>query len=192
MSHLIEKRSVIRWATQCAAAAVLAIGASAQAQDSAQAHSVYAQWGGANTHSQSWTVGITGPIDWQTTLWGGRLTAYWDVYASAWNASQTVDGQQHFSALGLTGTLRLRPQDGQSPWFYEVGTGPAWISPRYSGHNEVFSTNFNFGTHLGVGFNFGEQRQQELALRLEHFSNAGIHKPNPGENFLEVRYGWRF
>jgi len=45
---------------------------------------------------------------------------------------------------------------------------------------------------VGVGFNFGEQRQQEVALRLQHFSNAGLHNPNPGENFLEVRYAWRF
>jgi len=119
VSHLNKKTLIMRWASHCVAAAALSCGAAAHAQDGAQAHSVYAQWGGANTHSQSWTVGITGPIDWQTTLWGGRLTAYWDAYASAWNASQTVDGQRHFTALGLTGTLRLRPQDGQSAWFYE-------------------------------------------------------------------------
>jgi hypothetical protein len=27
----------------------------------------------------------------------------------------------------------------------------------------------------------------EVALRVEHFSNAGISHPNPGENFLQLR-----
>ena len=27
-----------------------------------------------------------------------------------------------------------------------------------------------------------------LAVRLQHFSNAGISHPNPGEKFLQLRY----
>lgn len=30
------------------------------------------------------------------------------------------------------------------------------------------------------------------ALRLQHFSNASIRHPNPGENFVQLRYARRF
>ena len=32
---------------------------------------------------------------------------------------------------------------------------------------------------------FSEALRHELALRVQHFSNAGIKRPNPGENFLQ-------
>ena len=32
----------------------------------------------------------------------------------------------------------------------------------------------------------------EIVLRAEHFSNAGIKPPNPGQNFLELRYVHHF
>jgi hypothetical protein len=44
---------------------------------------------------------------------------------------------------------------------------------------------------MAVGRMFGAERQHELVLRLEHFSNAGIDHPNPGENFVQLRYAHR-
>ncbi|WP_280151352.1 acyloxyacyl hydrolase [Piscinibacter sp. XHJ-5] len=49
------------------------------------------------------------------------------------------------------------------------------------------STVFNFGDHVALGHRFGEQQRHELAFRIQHFSNAGLRKPNPGENFVQVR-----
>jgi hypothetical protein len=51
-----------------------------------------------------------------------------------------------------------------------------------------FSTRFNFGDHLAVGLRFGPRGEHGVALRLQHFSNGGIEKPNPGEDFLQLRY----
>jgi hypothetical protein len=31
-----------------------------------------------------------------------------------------------------------------------------------------------------------------VGLRLSHVSNAGIKEPNPGENFLQLRYARSF
>jgi Lipid A 3-O-deacylase (PagL) len=39
---------------------------------------------------------------------------------------------------------------------------------------------------------FGADGEHELALRLQHFSNGGIRRPNPGETFLQLRYAWRY
>jgi len=50
----------------------------------------------------------------------------------------------------------------------------------------------NFGDHIALGLRLGDRQEHELQLRVEHFSNAGLRKPNPGENFGQVRYVWRF
>ena len=66
------------------------------------------------------------------------------------------------------------------------------IAPRYRNGSREFSTNFNFGDHVGVGRRFGDHGEHELSLRVQHFSNAGIKDPNPGQNFLQVRYAHWF
>ena len=80
----------------------------------------------------------------------------------------------------------------QSPWFLEAGVGLSLTSVLYQTQAKRFSTRFNFGTHLGLGRNFGTRGEHELSLRVEHFSNAGIRHPNPGENFVQLRYVYRF
>ena len=50
------------------------------------------------------------------------------------------------------------------------------------------STRYNFASHMGVGLWLDNARRHALLLRVEHVSNARIKRPNPGENFLQVRY----
>jgi len=99
------------------------------------------------------------------------------VYSSAW-ATQ----------LGLTPVIRLQPSGLVHDWLLEVGVGANYIVPLYRTGHKRFSTEFNFGDHIGIGRLFGAHQQHELVLRLQHFSNAGIEHPNPGENFVQLRY----
>ena len=62
----------------------------------------------------------------------------------------------------------------------------------YRSADKRFSTKFNFGDHLAVGRTFGDRGQHDVGLRFQHFSHAGIKEPNPGENFLQLRYARRF
>ena len=92
----------------------------------------------------------------------------------------------------LVPVLRWRPDKGRSPWFVEGGIGATVTSSLYRSEDKHFSTAFNFGDHLGVGFSFGEKAANEIALRAEHFSNGGIKHPNPGKNFGQLRFVHRF
>lgn len=161
--------------------------------DLSHAPSVYLQASRAEHNTDALTVGLTLPWrGWSMPLWGGQLRGHWDIYLSRW--SFNGEGQHDTSlVLGLTPTLRLRPQAGQSPWFWEAGIGATVADRRYqpAGHLE-FSTRFNFASHLGLGINLGAQRQHELLLRLQHVSNAGIKEPNPGLNFVQLRYALHF
>jgi lipid A 3-O-deacylase len=45
---------------------------------------------------------------------------------------------------------------------------------------------------VAIGRRFGASKEHEVMLRLQHFSNAGIKHPNPGEDFLQLRYAWHY
>jgi lipid A 3-O-deacylase len=87
--------------------------------------------------------------------------------------------------------LHLHPDGSLSHWFAELGVGANYIVPVFDSGHKRFSTEFNFGDHVAIGRQFGLHGRQEISLRVEPFSNAGIEHPNPGENFLQMRYAYR-
>jgi lipid A 3-O-deacylase len=94
--------------------------------------------------------------------------------------------------VGLVPTFRYCDAEGTSPWFVEFGIRASLTTTVYETRGKRFSTSFNFTNRVGVGRNFGASGQHELSLHVEHFSNAGIKRPNPGENFAQLRYSYRF
>ena len=63
---------------------------------------------------------------------------------------------------------------------------------RYTTPDRGFSTRFNFVSQLGVGRSFGNDGRHELSVRVQHHSNGGIRSPNPGEDFVQLRYAYRY
>jgi len=109
-----------------------------------------------------------------------------------WSGNGENASSVWFTQVGLTPVLRLQPRSWPRGLFVEAGIGANVIVPIYHSDDKHFSTEFNFGDHLAIGRQFGDHREQEIALRLQHFSNAGIREPNPGENFQQLRYLKRF
>lgn len=119
---------------------------------------------------------------------GVRLSGYFELDLGRWHAEQ--DGRRSHawvSQISVVPVLRLSG-DGWRGWYVEAGVGPSLLTPLYESKDKRFSTRFQFRDHLAVGRRFGESLRHEVALRLEHFSNAGITRPNPGINLLGLRY----
>ena len=74
----------------------------------------------------------------------------------------------------------------------EAGVGVVLLDRLYISQEKKVSTRLNFGTHLGAGRYFGAWRPYELALRVQHVSNTRIKKPDPGANFVQLRYALHF
>ena len=173
--------------------AAVPVCAQQSAGDLSHAPSIYLQAAAAEQSTDAVTVGVTLPWrQWRMPLWGGELRGHWDIYLSRWSFDRAPGGRSNSLVLGVAPTLRLRPDEGRSPWFWEAGIGATVASHRYRVQDHEFSTRFNFASHLGLGRNFGAQRQHELMLSVQHVSNAGIKSPNPGENFLQLRYALHF
>jgi lipid A 3-O-deacylase len=166
--------------------------ASASAQEAFKPSSVFVQAGSAHG-TRTLTTGLTWDFPYRWTLGTGALGSYLEASYAYWNiSSQDRAGLSQLSQLAVVPVLRWRPDDGASPWFAEAGVGLTATSSVYRTRQKSFSTSFNFGTHLAIGRSFGDRREHEIALRIEHFSNAGIKHPNPGENFIQLRYARRF
>jgi lipid A 3-O-deacylase len=150
----------------------------------------FVQLGGGQDSETTATVGVVWPWSWQREAWGGRLSGFTELYASHWRVEDFGGGKQTFWQLGLVPYVRYNFAGG--PWFAELGIGASVTDRLYKTPDKEFSTRFNFSDNLAVGRTFGADNRQEISLRLQHISNAGIKKPNPGEEFVQLRYRFGF
>lgn len=133
-----------------------------------------------------WRVGAQ--WNWQKKWFTGgawHVGGYWDLQLGQWR------GASHITDIGLTPTFRLEQSSGYGPYL-EGAIGFHYLSGKNITAAKQFSTNFQFGDHVGAGVRFGDKGQYDLGLRLQHLSNGGISHPNPGINFalLRFQYHW--
>ena len=148
--------------------------------------------GGVTSHrTDSLSAGLVWPWAWRRQAAGGELTGLTEGYVSYWRAREAV-GRRSFAQVGVVPLVRYRFSEGRSEWFAEAGIGASLTDRLYRTADKQFSTSFNFVDVVGAGRSFGAQRQHELGLRVVHMSNGSIKRPNPGENFLQLRYAARF
>ena len=153
----------------------------------------FVQAGIGDQSTRAYIAGLTWDWKWRHHFGFGTLSGYFDADFGRWTTDRSgVKGYAWMTQVGLTPVLRWRPAGSQSDWFAEIGVGANYILPLYRSGSKRFSTEFNFGDHVAIGRDFGSRGQHEVALRAEHFSNAGIAHPNPGENFAQLRYSYRF
>ncbi|MCH6482612.1 acyloxyacyl hydrolase [Pseudoxanthomonas sp. LH2527] len=142
--------------------------------------------GGVAEDAQSLTVGASRDWRWEKQYRYGHVSGQWQGEVGRWHSDS-----ENSTQLGVTPALRWRPNGWSEGWFVEGGIGVNVIFPKYDTRKKEFSTTFNFGDHIALGKRFGNDDQHEWSLRFQHFSNARIKRPNPGENFLQFRYTHR-
>ena len=148
--------------------------------------SVFLQAGRA---SETSTVTVGLQWDWRRQWQFGeraRISGYNELSLGHWRADDG-GGSAIVTQIGFTPTLRYWPTGERTGWFGEAGIGVNALMPVYRTREKSFSTAFNFGDHVAVGYRTAGARRWEWSLRLQHFSNAGIDEPNPGENFVQLR-----
>lgn len=131
--------------------------------------------------------------NWSTPVWRyskSQIDGYWDFSLAQWRGRryQQMDSHQWITAIGVTPVFRWQKSE-QRGLYGELGIGAYLLSELYNNNGRRFSTRFQFGDHIGVGYRWD---QAEFGLRFQHFSNAGIKKPNHGVNFFTIRYAHQF
>lgn len=192
----------MRWLARMAAVAATLGAGAAQAADGGAEGAGRAGWCpdayyvqlGVAEHAHAAVVGALWEWGWMRRVGDGVVAGHWDVEIGRWGAERDTagGGRALVTQVGVTPSLRWQAGDGLRGWFAEAGVGAHVVSPLYQSRDKRFSTRFNFGSHLAVGRRYGARDAHEWSLRVEHFSNAGIRRPNPGENFLQLRWAYRY
>lgn len=145
--------------------------------------------GSGSVSTDAWRAGLQWRWDrrwFEDRAWS--LGGYWELQLGQWSAPAGT-----ITDVSLTPVFRLEPSraPGQASghsYYIEAAIGFHLLSGRRVSSRRKFSTRFQFGDHVGVGVRFGERRRHDLGVRLQHLSNANIDTPNPGINFVLLRY----
>ena len=167
--------------------AVLALPAAAQ-EAGAAPRLFYGQIGVAEHRVHTETVGVRLP--WRT-FGDGRWQLDADLSLSNWSAYPDATSGSRRNTLVLEATPAFRWQAGER-WYVSAGIGATLSNRTFRNRERRFSTLFNFATHLGTGVWLDAARTHALELRIQHVSNGSIKRPNPGEDFVQLRYLHRF
>ncbi len=147
---------------------------------------------GASEDARALVAGAAYDTRWHRPLPWAHASSYVELSVGRWVGDRDPEGRSSawVTQVGWTPVLRLQPPNWHG-WYAEAGIGVNLLAPVYRSRDKRFSTVLNFGDHIALGRRFGETRRHEIALRFQHFSNAGIRRPNPGENFIQLRYSRR-
>jgi lipid A 3-O-deacylase len=168
-------------------------GAVAAAQESARPDwwpdALFAQ-AGIGEHAGSISTGVQ--WNWHR-LWpaweGAHVSARIEATLGRWRAqTDTLSDHQEWATQVSVGPAMRLLSHSKAGWYLEAGLGPSAITPRFHRNDTELSTRFQFRSHVGVGLAWGSHGRHDVGLRLEHFSNAGLRQPNPGVNWLALRY----
>ena len=134
-------------------------------------------------------VGVIWDWDFERMRRKAELTAHTELMVNHWDAREAGGSRQSFTQLVVLPSLRMRLSRGASPWFIELGIGASWMDRLFVTPEKSFSTQWNFFDMMGVGHSLGgRDGGHEIGLRWVHVSNAGIKRPNPGQDFIQLRY----
>ena len=141
---------------------------------------------GVGDHYQRAELAWESPSFWTHRFEGGsRLDLVGELGVAYWHADGSRDPGSvwQFSAIPF---LRWTWSDR---YYIEGGIG-ATVFSHASFANKNLSTAFQFGDHIGVGMFVTPNSR--VSLRFSHFSNAGIKRPNPGLNILQLNYSLQY
>jgi lipid A 3-O-deacylase len=170
-----------------------AVAALACASPSASAFDTASIEFGSGSNVQLLRLGVQSR--WESQWWrsnGTHVGGYWDATIAHWRGSRfrgVRDGTQSITAIGITPVFRLQQDSGRG-LYAEAGIGLHLLSDLYDNAGKQLSTRLQFGDHLAIGYVF--RNDLDLKLKIQHFSNGRLKKPNDGINFAILSASYQF
>lgn len=141
---------------------------------------------GAGEHYQRAELAWESPSFWTYRLENGsRFDLLGELGVAYWHAN----GSRERGSVWQVSAIPLLRWTWDDRYYVEAGIGATAFSHTHFADKNI-STAFQFGDHIGVGMHLN--KQSRLSLRFSHYSNAGIKRPNPGLNVLQLNYSYQY
>mgnify|MGYP000208070379 CR=1 FL=1 len=136
------------------------------------------------------TYRLAGQFDFGQTIWQNqrgsmRLGGYWDMGLTRWAGLDA-------NTLSVSPVLVLEfgPGSNMVPYI-EAGIGAAYFTrSNFRSEGRDLGSRLLFEDRFGAGVRF--PTGTEIGLRIYHYSNAGIRKPNNGIETAALHYRFTF
>tara|TARA_R110002167_G_scaffold150414_1_gene344122 strand:- start:324 stop:914 length:591 start_codon:yes stop_codon:yes gene_type:complete len=120
------------------------------------------------------------------------LDVYWELSANFWEYGADNQHETNY-ALALSpvfGNVFYHVAD-KYPLRWEFGIGVSLVDDtRFAGKD--IGSHYQFEDRLGLSMAFGDNLQQIASIRYMHYSNGGLNSKNPGMDFLNMAYSFKF
>ncbi len=93
------------------------------------------------------------------------------------------DKDRPFVSLGLVWRFPVTPER----YFVEAGVSPTLLSGSYIDGRDL-GGNLHFTSSASIGYRFGVSRRYSIALRIQHTSNGGLNRTNPGLDMIGLSF----
>jgi lipid A 3-O-deacylase len=155
--------------------------------------SVFVQRGASSRDAREAGIGLRWALPWPSDPASADWRSALEVSVARWSTGVTprgvpVAGRDH--AVQWVVIPQVRWPLAKSAWFVQAGLGLSLHDRIYRVGRLRQASHLNFQQDLAWGRTLGGGH--EVSLHLMHMSNAGLRKPNPGETWWSVRWGYAF
>ncbi|WP_416307652.1 acyloxyacyl hydrolase [Neptunicella sp. SCSIO 80796] len=120
----------------------------------------------------------------------GGLDIYWEMSVNFWEYGQDNRHETNLAvALSPVISSTFTTVGDNLPLKWELGIGISLVdNTRFAGKD--IGSHYQFEDRLGLTLLLSQQ--ESVSVRYMHYSNGGLNSKNPGMDFLNLSYGYRF
>lgn len=121
-----------------------------------------------------------------------ELNIYWEVSANFWEYGEDNRHETNY-ALAISPVIgkTFYHVNNKYPLKWEFGIGISFVDDtRFAGKD--IGSHYQFEDRIGITMDFGSKMKQSVSLRYMHYSNGGLNSKNPGLDFLNLSYAYRY
>ncbi|HJS13500.1 acyloxyacyl hydrolase [Rheinheimera sp.] len=121
----------------------------------------------------------------------GDVNLYLELSANKWRYGDPAEYDDNLAiAFSPVLTRQFTTVYGKA-LFWELGVGVSFLDKkRFAGKD--LGSYYQFEDRLGLTLALDPAKKRSISLRYFHYSNGGLEKPNPGMDFINLSYAWRF
>ena len=120
------------------------------------------------------------------------LDVYWEVSANFWEFGENNEHDTNFAlAISPVFSKTFYHINDKYPLKWEFGIGVSLVNDTKFAGKDIGS-HYQFEDRLGLSMGFGDSLDQSVSVRYMHYSNGGLNSKNPGVDFLNFSYAYKF